>query len=490
MTIAFNEVPANLRVPGVYIEINGAGAAAGLGDQPYRILMFGQRTTAGTVAANVPTRVRSAAEAAKYFGVGSMIHGMVKASVANNRQIETMVIAMADPGAGVAATATISFAVTTPTPGTLNFHVAGQRVQVGVTSSSTDETLATATAAAINAETSLPVTAEVNGSDATQVDLTCRHKGTIGNEIDLRVNYYDGESTPAGVTPTIVGFANGTGTPDLAAAMAVAPADQYIIWVAPYVDASLLTALEAELQDRWGPTRNNGGVAFTASSASHSTVAALGESRNSEHLSIMGAYGSPTPTYEYAAAVAATVGGSAERDPARPFQTLELKGVGAPIVSQRWDDTERNLLLFDGIATTRVAPGGTVVLERVITTYQQDNLGTDDIAFLDVNSVLTVDRLRYDMRGIMAKYPRHKLGIDSKNYASGDAIVTPSMIRAELISLFSEWEEKAWVEDAAQFAQDMVVERDSEDPNRLNIQISPNLINQLRVVGAQISFIL
>jgi phage tail sheath gpL-like len=304
------------------------------------------------------------------------------------------------------------------------------------------------------------------------------------------VNHYDGETMPGGVTVAITAMAGGTGTPDLTSALAAVPDEQYLVWLAPYTDAALLTELETELQDRWGPTRQNGGVAFSASGLSHSSVAAIGEARNSEHLSIMGSYGIPNPVWEVAAAVAGQVGGSAAIDPARPFQTLELDGLVAPKLEDRWTDTERNLLLFDGIATARVAPGSRVVIERLITTYQQNDLGADDIAFLDVNSPLTVERLRYDVRQMIAlKYPRHKLGDDGKNYAPGQDIVTPKVIKAELIALFREWEEKGWVEAPEQFAQDLIVERNATDPNRLDIRMSPDLMNQLRVVGAQISFI-
>lgn len=491
MAITFNEVPANLRIPGIYVEIDGAGAAAGLGDQPYEVLVLGQKLAAAPGAVNTPTRVTSASQAASLFGAGSMIHGMVKQLIRNNRWIPIWVVAMADPGAGAAAAGSLDFAVTTAEAGTIPLMVGARRVQVGVAAGDTATAIAAATVSAINGLADCPISATVNGGDDTIVDLTCRHAGTIGNELDVRVNHFDGEALPGGVTVAITAMTGGTGTPDLTSAIAAVPDEQYLVWLAPYTDASVLTELETELQDRWGPTRRNGGVAFTASAAAHSSVAAIGSARNSEHVSILGSHGIPNPVWEVAAAVAGTVGESAAIDPARPFQTLELDGLLAPKPDDRWTDTERSLLLYDGIATARVAPGSKVVLERVITTYQQNDLGADDIALMDVNSVLTVERLRYDLRQRIAlKYPRHKLGDDGKNYGPGQAIVTPTVMKAEIIALFREWEEKAWVEALEQFAQDLIVERNATDPNRLDIRMSPDLVNQLRVVGAQISFIL
>src|SRR3546814_16636613 len=57
-------------------------------------------------------------------------------------------------------------------------------------------------------------------------------------------------------------------------------------------------------------------------------------------------------------------------DPARPLHTLALKGMMAPARADRWDDTDRNLLLFDGIATFTVGADGTCRIERQLTSYR------------------------------------------------------------------------------------------------------------------------
>src|SRR3546814_4847627 len=79
----------------------------------------------------------------------------------------------------------------------------------------------------------------------------------------------------------------------------------------------------------------------------------LGDGRNSPHLTIMGAKGSPTPPWEWAAALASIAAYHLSIDPARPLQTLALPGVLAPLVNDRFTMSERNLLLFDGISTFR-----------------------------------------------------------------------------------------------------------------------------------------
>ena len=79
---------------------------------------------------------------------------------------------------------------------------------------------------------------------------------------------------------------------------------------------------------------------------------------------------------------------------------------------------------------------------------------------------------------------------DGTRFGPGQRVVTPSVVMSELISLFRLWETRGLVENADAFKQGLVVERNASDPNRLDLLIPPDLINQLRVVAASISFTL
>jgi phage tail sheath gpL-like len=82
-------------------------------------------------------------------------------------------------------------------------------------------------------------------------------------------------------------------------------------------------------------------------------------------------------------------------------------------------------------------------------------------------TLFTLSYLRYDWRNhMLTKYPRHKLANDGTRYGSGQAIITPKVGRAEAIGKFRQWEELGLVEGADQFKRDLIVERNSEDPNR------------------------
>jgi phage tail sheath gpL-like len=104
--------------------------------------------------------------------------------------------------------------------------------------------------------------------------------------------------------------------------------------------------------------------------------------------------------------------------------------------------------------------------------------------------MLTLSFIRFDLRThLLNRFPRHKLADDGTRFAPGQAVVTPGKIRAEIIAKFRQWEEIALVENADQFKSDLIVERNGTDPNRVDILMPPDLINQLRVTAAQVQFI-
>lgn len=484
----FNSIPAQLRLPGTYIEFDSrlAGSSAFQG----KLLMLGQRLSTGTKAALGLDRVTSGELADTYYGRGSMLAEMLRFALAAQPYLEMWVMALDDDDAGVAATGKIAIAGPATASGTLNIYIAGYRVRVGITSGDTASAIATALVAAINAETRAPVTAAVNGSVNTEVDLTCRWDGETGNDIDIRANAL-GEAAVGGVTLTITAMASGAGNPDLADAIAALGPEQYNWIVCPYTDLANLAALKAELDDRWGPMRQIGGRAFSAYRGTHAATGTYGSNHNSPHLTVMGTGASVSPTYLWAAVNAAVAAQALAIDPARPLQTLRLPGIVGPKEADRFTDTERNLLLFDGIATYRVAADSTVLIERQITTYQQTDSGVPSDAYLDINVPETLERIRYDQRArILQKFPRHKLASDddAENFGAGQPIATPLTVKGELISLYDDFISKGWCQDAQGYADTLEAAIDTENPGRLNVIDSPKLVGQYRIHAMQTQF--
>lgn len=489
--ISFNKVPIDVRVPGQYLEMDNTKAIRGLIGIPTRVLMIGQKLATGTQTPLVPVPITKADQAKQYFGVGSQLWHMVQKFLAANSYTPLYVVAQSDNGAGVAAAGSVAFTGPATAAGTLNLYLGGRRVQVAVASAMISSALATAVAAAINADTTLAVTAAVNGVNTSKVDITARHKGECGNSLDIRVNYYDDEQTPAGITATVVAMTGGSGNPDVTAALDAIGDEWFTDFIIPYTDSANLTVIETELSDRFGPMKMIDGHLFTGLSDTHANLVTKGQSRNSPFNSWMGARKSPTPPYEWAAVLGAVCAYNLKIDPARPVQTLELPGILPPAIADRFTLDERNILLFNGVSTFRVDAGGTVVIERVVTTYRQNSFGATDTSYLDIETMKTLTYLRYDTRTFIAlQYPRYKLADDGTAFSRGQAVVTPSVIRASLIARFRMWEEAGLVENIDTFKEKLIVERDLNDPNRVNALIPPDIINQLRVFAGLVQFTL
>lgn len=497
MSISFNEIPVNIRTFGQYLEIDNSRAVQGTPAQPHVALIIGQRLATGTVAEAVPTLVGSGDAAEEYFGVGSQLAEMCRAFKRANAFTELWAIALDDGGGSTAGTQTITVVGTATSDGTLVFYIGGERIVVSISDTDDQTAVATAITTAITSHTSYTRMPFTVASALGVVTLTARNKGTVANAIDVRRGYLPTDPTQLyGLTSiTIATGVTGATDPTLATALTAMGDVQYHTIVVPYSDATNLTALEAELLTRWGPMEQKEGQAFTAALGTQSTLTTLGNTRNSQFLTIIECGGSggnsPTPLYNVAAIGAAIDAGQTEIDPARPRQTLVMTGMLPPQEDHRFTRTERNTLLTDGIATTYVDAGGLVRVERLITTYQTNPLAIPDPSYLDITTMRTLSRLRFDVRARIAlKYPRHKLANDGTLFDPGQAVVTPSSIKAELISLFRLWEANGLVEGFDQFKDDLLVERNSTDVNRVDMRMSPDLMNQFRVFAGQLQFLL
>ena len=484
--ISFNQIPASLRVPGAYVEFDSSRANGGLPAIANRVLIIGQMLAAGTGLPLVPTRLFSEAQAEELYGKASILARCHRAFRIGDASSECWAIGLDDLAEGTAASGTITVSGPATTAGTIALMIAGQTVPVAVANAATAATLAAAIAAAINGVGTLPVTAVAADDEVT---LTARHKGTAGNDIDVRHSFFQGEALPGGIALAIVAMAGGAGDPDYDAVWDAIADGAYRTIVLAHNSAAVLDSVEAELESRWGPTRMLESFCWTAHSGDLAALTAFGETRNCPLVSNIGTGLSPTPPWEWAGNYGAIGGYYSAIDPARPLQTLRLDAVRPPAENVRFGRADREALLGAGIATFVVDAGGNVQIERSVTSYRENAFGEADTAYLDAETPLTLSYLRVSWRGrVLAKYPRHKLANDSTRYSAGQAIVTPNVLRAEAVAWFQELEEAGLVEDVAQFKADLIVERDAADANRVNMLLPPNLVNQMRVFAAQVQF--
>jgi phage tail sheath gpL-like len=485
MPLSFNYIPAGngVRVPLFYAEMDNSQAS--YFSQPLRSLLIGQKLSTGSAPANEPVLVSTTAQANALFGIGSMLARMHAIYRLSDPTGEIWCLPVADAGAGVAASGTITVTGPATAAGTINLYIAGQKVQVAVGSSDSADTVAASINTAINAATDLPVTSAVVTNVVT---LTCRWKGATGNDITVLDSFRGvagGESLPTGVALAYVAMASGATNPTLTSAITAMGDDAYDFVIHPYTDSTSLDAFATEYGDssgRWSWSRQVYGHCYTALRGTLSDLTTAGALRNDPHHTIAAIDADcPHPSWEYAAAYGARNAVFIAADPARPTQTGQLTGLLAPRAGKRFIWTERNSLLSYGIATSFVV-SGVIQIERAITTYQKNSFNQADPSYLDSETLHTAAYvLRYLSNAITSKYSRHKLANDGTRYGAGNAIVTPSVIRGELLAAYDVLMDLGIVENKEAFAEHLIVERDSLNPNRLNVLFPPDYVNQLRV---------
>jgi len=482
MSISFNLIPADIRTPGQYIEIDNSKAFQGLSGMPTKVLVIGQKLPSGTQEPLEPVLITNKDQARQLFGAGSQLSHMMAAFLNANDYTPVYAMAQNDAESGVAATGAIEITGMATKSGMLNLMIGGRSVACNVSTGMNGAGMATALVTAIMNNPDLSVIAEIDGDVPAKINLTAHHKGLCGCDLDIRFNDYDDQSFPDGVSATITPMTGGTGNPDVSEIIDHIGDEWYTDIVLPYTDSANLAVIVDEMESRFGPMRMREGHVYGHISGTHGQLIAKGLSLNSPHLTLTGSYGSPTPPYEWASVVAAVCAYQLKLDPARPVQTCVLPGIKPPKIKDRFTRNERNMLLFNGISTFDLDPGGRVMCERIITTYRENAFGAADPSYLDIETLKTVSYLRYDIRNFIAlAYPRHKLASDGTNFARGQNVVTPSVIKASLIARFKLWEEKGLVENLNQFKRELIVERDASDPNRINALIPPDIVNQLRV---------
>lgn len=490
MTVPFSNIPSNLRVPLFYAEVDNSQANSGA--QTQRTLIIGQITSTGNGVVNVPVLGQGVSDAQAKGGLGSMLALMTAAYKKSDNFGEIWFLPVADAEGSVAASGSLLVAGTPSGAGVISLYIAGQLLSFAVATAEPAADIATGLATLVNGTGNLPVTAVA--TDAT-VKFTAKNKGATGNDIDLRLNYLGtagGEVTPAGLTLTITSMAAGATNPVLDAALASLGDEAFDFIVSPYTDTASLNALKNLLNDktgRWSYASQIYGHIFSAQRGTLSTLATAGNARNHQHESIMGFYDSPSPAWIWAADVAGTAAVALRADPGRPLQTLTLSTVLAPPAPSRFDLGERNTLLWDGISTFTVASDGTVAIENLITTYQKNGFAAADDSYLQVETLfLLMYVLRAQRSLVTSKYARVKLAADGTRFAPGSAIVTPKIIKADLIAQYGAMEYDGFVQDAKAFAKELIVEKNRANPNRVDVLWPGTLINQLRIFALLAQF--
>ena len=488
MAISFSNIPSGIRVPLFYAEVDNS--MANLGSNNLKTLLIGQMTD-GKAEVGQPILVTGDSQGKELFGRGSQLAILNSAYRANDTVGEVWAIAVNEPE-GSAASGTLTISGEATASGTVSVYIASKRVQCGVAIGDAATDVATALAAAINAKPDLPVSA---AAETAVVTLNAKNKGLCGNDIRLAVNlqgYAAGEELPEGIAIEVEQMSGGTGSPDLESISKAMGDEEYDFIAVPWGDSASLAVFTLIMQDksgRWSPTKQIYGHVYSAKRDTVANLQSFGNNLNDQHLTVVAIEPEVASLeVEVLGAFVAQCAAAIKNDPARPLQTLELVGITSAPVGKRFTLNEKQTLLTSGIATC-YTEGGYMRIERAITTYQVNAFGDDDVSYLDSETLHTLAYIIRSLRSIItSKYPRHKLANDGTKYGPGQAIVTPSVIRGELIAQYQRLEEAGIVENQELFKANLIVERNATDPNRIDVLLPPDLVNGLRIFAVLAQF--
>lgn len=482
--VSFNNIPGDWKVPLVSIEVDNSQANTATGNKPALLVDY----AFDGAKFNEPIAVGSPSQAASLFGLGSPLERAYSTFYANNKSQIVYCMAIQQPAEGSVAKGSINVSGTATDAGIYSLLIAGQEVNVGVNFDDAAATVAQNIADKINSIGSLPVTANAS---AEAVTLAAKWKGQTGNDISIFENTTNRstefDERPTGLTLTFDNFlSGGTGVPDWTAAIAALGDENYKFVSLPHTDTGTIKSWATEFgfddTGRWGWIRMLYGQIWSAKRGNYADLISFGKTLNYPTLSFLAIEkNSPTPVWEWAAAYTARAAAAFTIDPARPLQTLTLLNILPAKKEERFSKTERNGLASNGLATQTVFNNETPQIDREQTSYQFNSYGRPDNSYEVATTLSTLDEVLTRLgNSITSKYPRHKLADDGTFYASGQAIITPTTAKAELVTEYSRMVYDGLVENLRDFKNNLIVQRSDTNPNRLEILYDPYLIGGLR----------
>ena len=475
MTIAVSQVPNTQRVGLVYLQAQAGRTPAGT--NAYAALLVGRIGPDAAAEENVLTPIISNADAQARFGAGTPLARMAAAYFLNNPGGAIWGLPQKVDG-GSKSTWVTTIAATAYTSAQLT--VDGQTVDIAF--AETDNTATKRAAkivATINAAADLPVTA---AAPADEVTISHKCNGSSNNAVKLTL------TTALETTAAVFVFTQGNGAiAPLAGAVGDAPFKNIILEStdAQYIGAGAFT--ESVLTPRWNALGGGlyGHAFYAITAAAVATLTASVANRNYDHESVIG-INSPTNPAEIAAAVAAVANRETRGNNAsRPMRTVPVLGIKTAAAGENLTKQEQNVLLNNGVSALNADDFGNVRIERIITTHRFDANGAPTRQWLDYNKLATSEEVLTRVHDELdAKFSRAKIVDVLPPNPSDPTMVTTSEIKAFIVSVYAELANVGLVENIDAFAAALLVQRDPNDPTRVNASLPVDVADQLRIIAA------
>ncbi len=484
----FNTIPGNIIAPIFTFEVSSGGQF----ENSARMLLIGHKTAAGSAALDTPVMCSTTLEARQLFGAGSMLDDMVRVARKNAPAQEIWCLPATETGTAEVRSITLN---AVPAAGGLGvIEIAGEPITVTIAAGDDKNAVAAALAAAVNAyynpftEASLPYTAT---AALAVVTLTARHKGAALSDIDIAVPVLTGANAFSG-NAVVATVTAGVGSPDLSAALAALGDDPFDWIAAPFGDAGNVGRYKALLSDvagRWAWSRQIYGHVFYPATDSVANLTTAGLAQDDRHLTLIPRPAAgliPQPSWQWVSAYAARLvpwlADGSTGNVSRNQTGLALEGIAPPRDRSKWYGyATRDAFLRSGVSTWSVDQAGRVLVDKAIT-MQRTTLGVPDSTFRDVQKI---GQLVYALRKF-----RTELTIEHGQKALADdnpgnvlAVSTPRDIAATFMHAYQAMVLTGVLENADEAAKRLRVERNADNPNRVDIYAPLDTVNPLDIIA-------
>jgi phage tail sheath gpL-like len=483
MSITFNTVPASAIASGVFIEQEYKRSGVS-GPIPERVAFFAQYNSGYTPNNNVAQNVTSADEVKALAGRGSMAARMAE-RIFQNLGAGSIVVDWFPLAAGTGSSEGLIEIVGPATgAGTLSLYIGGDAVQIDVESGDSATDIATALAAAINADLDLPVTAT---SDYGDLVLTAKNTGLAGDQIDLRMDYASGDADnePAGVTVNITAMDGGTTNPSIETALTNLAGTFYTFIACPFNDDTSLDLLETSGDYRIGPAVKKPFAGICGYNDTRTNYLTWLDSRNSPWTTSVPVESSPDHPAEIAAAAAGRCALLASSAPSRPFKNTPLTGIHSGNVAP-WTYAQKDAVAAAGGSATKDV-SGVIYLDDMITTYVTNPLGAIDESLRYTVTISNMQAKIYSLDQLFNSAPFDRaVVVDDDSVTSKEYAISPRRVKGYIIKLVDEqWIPEAWSKNRDTIVEGIICEINGTNAGRIDVFVPDVLAPGLRIVAAK-----
>lgn len=267
--------------------------------------------------------------------------------------------------------------------------------------------------------------------------------------------------------------------------------DQYDFIACPYAESAVLTLLRDECTRRFHAMQSNRSHVFTAVETDFATAKALTLSLNSSHMTVIPVEQANDSLALWVAAFVSIAGDRLHNDPAAPLTDVLVPSLVPP--GKVYNGRETNERLHAGLSAWSVV-GSNVYIRYLVTTYQLNAAGDGDTAYRDIQVPEILKRFRRRLNYEINKTyisAGYKLAINAADYAAGQRIVDPDELKGFLYSKYVDlfMRDLGWMQDKETYRDNLILEIDPDNHDRVNYIDVPTLIGQFRVFAGQTQFI-